>query len=108
MTSRRLPGPKCVTACTASSTLARSSRRFSTVIATEQQMSAEWKPGWMASLVATAPPTGMVPGCPPLGQASGITAAPTIVGTRSSASMWRATSRLFACSSGVSASRNIA
>ena len=45
-------------------------------------MSAECMPGWIAFLAAITPPTGIVPGAAPAGQASGITAPATMVGTR--------------------------
>jgi hypothetical protein len=41
-------------------------------------MSAEWKPGWIASLAQITPPTGISPW--PGGQASGMTAPATTVG----------------------------
>lgn len=62
----------------ASSTFLTSSSRLNTVMATEQQMSAEWNPGWMAFSVATTPPTGMIPA----GMASGMTTPALTVGTR--------------------------
>ena len=62
-----------------------------TETAIEQQMSAECMPGWIASLAAMTPPTGIVPGAAPAGQASGMTAPATMVGTRISSAMCRST-----------------
>ena len=84
-----------------------SSLRANTVMATEQQMSDEWNPGWIASSHATTPPTGIVPSAVPDGQASGITAPATIVGTRINASMCWATAAMLARSNSFSASISI-
>ena len=74
-----------------------------TEIAIEQQMSAEWKPGWIASSVATIPPTGIVPKAMPAGQASGMIAPLTTVGTRINASICLITLAMLASSSAFAA-----
>ena len=66
-------------------------------------MSAECMPGWIASLAAMTPPTGIVPGAEPAGQASGMTAPATMVGTRISSAMWRSTEAMFSASCASSA-----
>lgn len=62
----------------------------------------------MASSQATTPPTGMVPSAVPDGQASGMTAPATMVGTRIKASICCATAATLARSSSFSASISIA
>ena len=66
-------------------------------------MSAECMPGWIASLAATTPPTGIVPGAAPDGQASGITAPATKVGTRMRSAMCFSTLAMFSASPASSA-----
>jgi hypothetical protein len=68
--------------------------------ASEQQMSEECMPGWIAFSVAATPPTGMVPGADPDGQASAMTAPALIVGTRMSSVICRSTAAKFSISSG--------
>ena len=75
----------------------------STETAIEQQMSAECMPGWIASLAAMTPPTGIVPVAVPAGQASGMTAPATMVGTRISSAMCRSTEARFSASCASSA-----
>ena len=75
----------------------------STETAIEQQMSAECMPGWIASLAAMTPPTGIVPVAVPAGQASGMTAPATMVGTRISSAMCRSTEARFSASCAFSA-----
>ena len=98
----RPPPPKWLSFMPASSTDVGSISP-STEIAIEQQMSAECMPGWIASLAATTPPTGMVPGAAPDGQASGITVPATSVGTRISSAMCLSTVAMLSASSGSSA-----
>ena len=57
----------------------------------------------MASLAATTPPTGIVPGAEPAGHASGITVPATKVGTRISSAICRSTPAMLSASSGSSA-----
>ena len=76
-------------------------------MATEQQMSNNENAGWIASSHATTPPTGIVPSVVPDGQASGITAPATIVGTSINASMCCATAAMLARSNSFSASISI-
>ena len=97
----RPPPPKWLSFMPASSTVVGSTSP-SRENAIEQQMSAECMPGWMASLAATTPPTGIVPGALPAGQASGITAPATRVGTRIRSAMWRSTPAMLSASSGSS------
>ena len=75
---------------------------LNTEMAIEQQMSAECMPGWIASLAATTPPTGIVPGAEPDGQASGMTVPATSVGTRISSAMCFSTEAMLSASSGSS------
>ena len=100
--SGRRIGPKWTWAAAASITVAASSSRSSTVSAIEQQMSAEWKPGWIAFSAATTPPTGMSFG--PVGQASGMIAPAFRVGTRRIASIAARTCATLAPSSSFSGS----
>src|SRR5690606_183548 len=74
--SGRDVGPKCVTPIAASSTSLGSSQSNSDS-AIEQQISALWNAGWIAFFAATTPPTQIAPA----GQASGITAPASIVGS---------------------------
>ena len=84
---------------------ARVAARLSKIVtAIEQQMSAECMPGWIASLVAATPPTGIAPSRWSEGQASGMTAPATTVGTRISSSIWRDTASILARSASSSAS----
>jgi hypothetical protein len=54
-------------------------------------------------LAATTPPTGIVPGAAPEGQASGMTVPATSVGTRIRSAMCRSTLAMLSASSGSSA-----
>ncbi len=94
----RPPGPKCDSLMPASSSVVASAPASKTVMAIEQQMSAECMPGWMAFSAATTPPTGMVPGVFSAGQASGMMAPARTVGTRISSAMWASTAATFAAS----------
>ena len=93
----RPPPPKWDSFMPASSSAVASASRSNTVIAIEQQMSAECMPGWIAS-EATTPPTGIVPSRMSDGQASGMIAPARTTGTRISSSMWRSTAATFSAS----------
>jgi hypothetical protein len=81
---------------------ARGAMPGNTEMASEQQISAECIPGWMAS-DATTPPTGIVPSGP-VGQASGMIAPALITGVRISTSMLARTAATFSASWALSAS----
>ena len=70
----------------------------------EQQMSAECAPGMMAFSTAMTPPTGIVPGPPPTGQASGMITPRLITGMCNSSVMLSRTLITLSASSEVSAS----
>ena len=97
----RPPGPKWVAACIASSTSSGLAPSI-TVAIREQQMSAECMPGRIAFRAATTPPTGIVPTLPD-GHASGMIAARSTTGTRSTTSIVSRSLATFSRSSKVSA-----